>query len=165
MPMNNLDATLEELDRSITHLGATGIQIFSNVCGRPLDGPEFQPLFARMAELNLPIWLHPSRGYRFSDAQTETRSRYDFWWVFGWPYETTVAMGRLVFSGIFDRHPNLMIITHHLGAMVPYFEARIGTGLAQLGCRTQNADDAAALGRLKRPPIDYFRMFYADKAP
>jgi len=164
MPMNNPEATLEEIDRSITQLGATGIQIFSNVGGRPLDEPEFQPLFARMEELNLPIWLHPARGSGFTDYQSERRSRYDLWWVFGWPYETTVAMGRLVFSGIFDRHPNLMIITHHLGAMIPYFEARIGAGLAQLGSRTDDPDDAAALGRLKRPPLDYFRMFYADTA-
>ena len=164
MPMNNPEAALKEMDRAIAELGATGIQIFSNVNGRPLDEPEFQPLFARMAELNLPIWLHPARISNSPDYQTEKRSRYDFWWVFGWPYETTIAMGRLVFSGIFDRHPNLMIIAHHLGAMIPYFEGRVGPGLDQLGSRTDDPDDAVALGRLRRRPLDYFRMFYADTA-
>jgi len=164
LPMNNPDATLEEIDRAMTELGATGVQIFSNVDGRPLDEPEFQPLFARMAELRLPIWLHPTRGSNFTDYRSEKRSRYDFWWVFGWPYETTIAMGRLVFDGIFDRHPDLMIISHHLGAMVPYFDARISAGLGQLGSRTDDADDAAALGRLRRPPLDYFKMFYGDTA-
>ena len=162
--MNNPDAALNEIDRAITELGATGIQIFSNVNGRPLDEPEFQPLFARMAALDLPIWLHPARSPNFPDYQTEKRSRYDFWWVFGWPYETTIAMGRLVFSGIFDRHPNLKIISHHLGAMLPYFEGRAGSGLDQLGSRTEDADDAVALGRLRRRPLDYFRMFYGDTA-
>ena len=162
--MNNPDAALKEIDRAITELGATGIQIFSNVNGRPLDEPEFQPLFARMAALDLPIWLHPARSPKFPDYQTEKRSRYDFWWVFGWPYETTIAMGRLVFSGIFDRHPNLKIISHHLGAMLPYFEGRAGSGLDQLGSRTEDADDAVALGRLRRRPLDYFRMFYGDTA-
>ena len=164
VPMNNLDAALNEIDRAITELGATGIQIFSNVNERPLDEPEFQPLFARMAELNLPIWLHPARSPNFPDYQTEKRSRYDFWWVFGWPYETTIAMGRLVFSGIFDRHPDLMFITHHMGAMLPYFEGRAGPGLDQLGSRTEDADDAGALGRLRHRPLDYFRMFYGDTA-
>jgi aminocarboxymuconate-semialdehyde decarboxylase len=162
--MNNPDAALKEIDRAISELGATGIQIFSNVNGRPLDEPEFQPLFARMAALDLPIWLHPARSPKFPDYQSEKRSRYDLWWVFGWPYETTIAMGRLVFAGIFDRHPKLKIISHHLGAMLPYFEGRAGPGLDQLGSRTEDADDAAALGRLERRPLDYFRMFYGDTA-
>lgn len=164
MPMNNPDAALAEIDRAITELGATGIQIFSNVNGRPLDEPEFRPLFAKMAQLNLPIWLHPTRGSRVADYPTEQRSRYDLWWVFGWPYETTIAMGRLVFDGVFDRHPELMIITHHLGGMLPFFEERAGAGLDQLGSRTEDADDAAALGRIRRRPLDYFRMFYGDTA-
>ena len=70
LPMNNPEAALKEIDRAVTELGATGIQIFSNVNGRPLDEPEFQPLFDRMAELNLPIWLHPTRGSGFPDYQT-----------------------------------------------------------------------------------------------
>jgi len=164
LPMNNPEAALKEIERAIIKLGATGIQIFSNVNGRSLDEPEFQPLFARMAAFNLPIWLHPTRAPSFPDYQTEKRSRYDLWWVFGWPYETTIAMGRLVFSGIFDRHPNLAIITHHMGAMLPYFEGRAGPGLDQLGSRTDDPDDAVALGRLCRRPLDYFRMFYADTA-
>ncbi|MBI4483361.1 MAG: amidohydrolase [Acidobacteria bacterium] len=164
MPMNNPEAALGEMDRAINQLGATGIQIYSNVNGRPLDEPEFQPLFARMAALNLPIWLHPTRAPSVPDYPTEKRSRYDLWWAFGWPCETTIAMARLVFSGIFDRHPNLLIITHHMGAMIPYFEGRAGAGLDQLGSRTDDPDDAAALGRLRRRPLDYFRMFYGDTA-
>ncbi len=162
--MNNSAAALKEIDRSINDLGATGIQIFTNVNGRALDEAEFQPVFDRMAELNLPIWLHPTRGSGFADYQTEKRSRYDLWWVFGWPYETTIAMGRLVFAGVFDRHPNLMIITHHLGGMLPFFAGRAGFGLDQLGTRTDDPDDAVALGRIRRRPLDYFKMFYGDTA-
>jgi predicted TIM-barrel fold metal-dependent hydrolase len=164
LPMNNPDAALKEIDRAITELGATGVQIFSNVRGRPLDEPEFRPLFELMARHALPIWLHPARPASFADYPTEKRSRYDLWWAFGWPYETTAAMGRLVFSGLFDRHPDLKIITHHMGAMLPYFEGRAGHGLDQLGSRTDDPNDAGALGRLKRRPLDYFRMFYGDTA-
>ena len=164
LPMNNPDAALQEVDRAIGGLGATGVQVFSNVNGRPLDGLEFQPLFERMAGHGLPIWLHPARPATFPDYPGEKRSKYDLWWAFGWPYETTIAMGRLVFSGLFDRFPDLKIITHHMGAMLPYFEERAGPGLDQLGTRTEDPDDTVALGRLKKRPLDYFRMFYGDTA-
>jgi aminocarboxymuconate-semialdehyde decarboxylase len=164
LPMNNPDAALKEIDRAISQLGATGVQIFSNVNGRPLDEPECIQILERMAALGLPIWLHPARPATFADYPREKRSKYDLWWAFGWPYETTIAMGRIVFSGLFDRFPDLKIITHHMGAMLPYFEGRAGHGLDQLGTRTEDLDDAAARGRLKRRPLDYFRMFYGDTA-
>jgi aminocarboxymuconate-semialdehyde decarboxylase len=164
LPMNNPDAAMREVDRAIDQLGATGVQVFTNVAGRPLDGPEFQPIFARMAERRLPIWMHPARPATFADYPGEPRSKFDLWWAFGWPYETSVAMGRLVFSGIFDRHPDLAIITHHLGAMIPFCAGRVGGGLDQLGSRSDDPEDGAALGRLRRRPIDYFRMFYGDTA-
>jgi aminocarboxymuconate-semialdehyde decarboxylase len=69
-----------------------------------------------------------------------------------------------VFSGLFDRHPDLVIITHHMGAMIPFCAGRVGGGLDQLGSRTDDPDDMAALGRLRRRPIEYFRMFYGDTA-
>ena len=165
LPLNNIEATLEETDRAIKTLGAKGIQIGSNVNGRPLDDPEFNPLWAKMAEYDLPIWLHPTRSAGdIPDYQTEQRSYYDMWWVFGWPYETSVAMGRLVFSGIFDRHPDIKIIAHHMGGMVPYFEGRVGPGLDQLGKRNDDPIDVGAQAKLEKRPFDYFRMFYADTA-
>lgn len=164
LPMNHPDAALREIDRAVTTLGATGVQMFSNVNGRALDGPEFAPLFARMAELGLPIWLHPARPANVADYAGEPRSKYDIWWAFGWPYETTAAMARLVFSGLFDRHPDITIITHHLGAMIPYFEGRLGGGFDQLGTRTDDPEDGAALARLSRRPLDYFHLFYGDTA-
>ncbi len=91
--------------RSIAELGAKGIQIYSNIAGRPLDEPGFEPIFAAMAKHDLPIWLHPARTAAMTDYSAEPRSRYEMWWCFGWPYETSVAMSRLVFSGLFDRYP------------------------------------------------------------
>ncbi len=164
LPMNNPDASLQELDRSITELGALGVQLYSNAAGKPLDAPEFAPLFDELARRDRAIWLHPARSGNFSDYLTEDRSQYEIWWTFGWPYETSVAMARLVFSGLFDRHPNLKIITHHLGAMIPYFEGRVGYGWDQLGLRTSDQDYAALLKSMKKRPLDYFKMFYADTA-
>jgi aminocarboxymuconate-semialdehyde decarboxylase len=164
LPMNNPDAALVEIDRAIDQLGATGVQVFTNVDGRPLDLPEHLAIFDRMAQRRLPVWMHPARPATMADYASEQRSKYDLWWAFGWPYETSVAMGRLVFSGVLDRHPDLIIITHHLGAMIPFCEGRIGGGLDQLGRRSDDPEDAAALGRLSKRPIDYFRMFYGDTA-
>lgn len=164
LPMNNMDAVIQEVDRSMKQLGAKGVQIFTNVNGRPLDEVEFRPLFKKMAEYDMPIWLHPARPSSFPDYMTEKQSRYELWWVFGWPYESSVAMARLVFTGIFDEHPNLKIITHHLGAMIPYFEGRIGPGLDSLGSRTPPAEKHLYEHSLKHRPIDYFRKFYADTA-
>ena len=164
LPLGDADAAMRETERAVGDLGARGIQIFSNINGKPLDRPEYLALFERMAGFDLPVWLHPFRGADVSDYASEAKSLYEIWWTFGWPYETSVAMARLVFSGIFDRHPALKIITHHLGAMAPYFEGRVGPGWDQLGSRTSDQDYGAVLKRLQKRPIDYFRMFYADTA-
>ncbi|GMA61599.1 hypothetical protein GCM10025859_20390 [Alicyclobacillus fastidiosus] len=73
-------------------------------------------------------------------------------------------MARLVFSGILDRLPNLKVLAHHMGAMVPFFEGRVGPGWDQLGKRTSDEDLTLVLKRLKRRPLDYFKDFYADTA-
>jgi predicted TIM-barrel fold metal-dependent hydrolase len=164
LPLNDPDAAVHETDRAIRGLGARGIQLYSNVRGKPIVAPEFLPLFEAMAGHDLPIWLHPYRGSDFPDYSTETRSLYEIWWTFGWLYETSAAMARIVFEGLFDRFPNLAIITHHMGAMAPYCEGRLGPGWDQLGARTSDEDLSVVLKRLKKRPIDYFRMFYADTA-
>ena len=70
----------------------------------------------------------------------------------------------IVFSGLFDKHPNLRIITHHMGGMVPYFEGRVGPGWEQLGSRTTDEDYTLVLDKLEKRPLDYFKLFYADTA-
>ena len=164
LPMNNPKAAGEELHRAVSQLSARGVQIFSNAAGRALDAPEFAPLFDAMAGYDLPVLLHPARGAAFPDYATETRSKYEIWWTFGWPYETSVAMARLVFSGLFDRHPGIKILAHHMGAMLPYFEGRVGHGWDQLGLRTTEEDYVALRRSMPKRPLDYFKMFYADTA-
>ena len=164
LPMNNPDAALAEMRRAIDQLGAFGVQVYTNAAGKPLDAPELLPLFEEAVRRDIPIWMHPARGADFSDYRTETRSQYEIWWTLGWPYETSVAMARLVFSGYLDRFPTLKLITHHMGGMIPYFEGRVGYGWDQLGTRTSDMDYTALLKSMKKRPIDYFRQFYADTA-
>src|SRR6266446_2910513 len=163
LPMNNLPEALREMDRAIEKLGAKGIQIFTNVNGRPLDEPEFYPIFERMVNKHdLPLWVHPTRTAKFADYVGESKSKYEIYWLFGWPYETSAFMARVVFSGMLEKLPELKIITHHLGAMAPFFDERIGYGMDQLGTRTSDEDYTVILKRMAKRPVDYFRMFYAD---
>jgi aminocarboxymuconate-semialdehyde decarboxylase len=165
VPMLSADAGAAEAERAIRDLGAIGVQVHTNVAGAPLDHPRFAPLFAVLHRLDAPIWLHPARGAGHPDYLTETKSLYEIWWAFGWLYETSAAMARLVFSQTFDRHPGLKVIAHHLGAMAPFAEGRIGSGWDQLGARTSDEDYVALRQRLKKRPIDYFREdFHADSA-
>ena len=164
LPMNNPDAALREMERSIDQLGAFGVQVYSNAAGKPLDAPEFLPIFEEAVRRDVPIWIHPARGADFPDYQSETKSLYEIWWTFGWPYETSVAMSRLVFAGYFDKFPTLKIITHHMGGMIPYFEGRVGYGWDQLGKRTSDADYVSLLKSMKKRPVEYFKNFYADTA-
>jgi predicted TIM-barrel fold metal-dependent hydrolase len=164
LPMHEVEPSLAEARRAIDQLGARGIQLFTNVNGKPIDAAEYAPLFALAAEYDLPIWLHPTRSAEFPDYTSEKFSRYEMWWCFGWPYETSVAMARLVFTGLFDRHPGIKIITHHGGGMIPFYDKRIENGLAALGGRTKEEDYSGVLKALKRPFMDYFHDFYADTA-
>mgnify|MGYP002631570646 CR=1 FL=1 len=155
---------VEECRRAIEDLGAVGMQIFTNVQGKPLDRPEFEPFFEYMASTGKPIWMHPARGANFPDYLSEEKSEYEIWWTLGWPYETSAAMARMVFSRLFDKYPGLKIITHHAGGMIPFFEGRVGPGWDQMGKRTSGEDLSLVRKALKRPHLEYFKEFYADTA-
>jgi aminocarboxymuconate-semialdehyde decarboxylase len=159
------DAGVAEAERAVKKLGALGVQIHTNIAGKPLDRPEFLPFWDKMNELGIPVWLHPTRGAEVPDYITEQKSLYEIWWTFGWSYETATAMMRLVYSKIMDTHPNLKIITHHFGGLVPMLEGRIGPGNDVMGSRTSDADYVALRKSLKKRPLDYFKEdFWADTA-
>jgi uncharacterized protein len=164
LPMNNMDATLIEIDRAISDLGARGIQVFTNVAGRPLSDAQYRPLFRRMAEHDLPVWVHPMRGPDFPDYAAEKLSHDEIWFSFGWPYETTACMTRLIYSGLFDEMPSLKIISHHMGGMIPYFPGKINLGFRQIFFGTRENNPVAEESGLKKRPIEYYRMLYADTA-
>ncbi len=163
LPMNNPAAALEEMDFAITQLGAKGIQILTSVNGRPLDEPDIFPIFERITNPHrMPVWMHPPRPGSRADYPNESASKYEIWQVLGWPVESSVAMSRMVFSGLLERLPELRLITHHCGGMLPYFSGRAETLWAQLGSRSVDPADSEVLKKLSKPPIDYFKMFYGD---
>ena len=167
LPMDSGDAAIDEINRSVKDLGALGVQIFTNVNGRALDNAEYFPIFQAAHDLDVPMWMHPARGAEMPDYRDEERSQYEIWWTLGWPYETSAAQARLVFSGMMDKLPKLKIITHHLGGMMPYFSGRTGPGWQFLGDRTSGADGERypeMLKGLRKPHAEYFKDFYADTA-
>lgn len=159
VPMNDIDAAVRELDRAVHDLGFVAVQLYTEVQGRPLDDPEFQPLLDHIAALDIPLLLHPSRGPDRADYPSEPASRYDLWRVTGWLYDTVAAMTRLVFSGVFDRHPDIKIVTHHLGGFAPYASERIREGYDKYlkAARVRNEPVP-----LLQHPHAYFNRFYAD---
>ena len=164
LPMNNVEASLADIDRAVKQLGARGVQMFTNVAGKPLSAPEYRPLFRRMVEHDLGVWIHPMRGAQFSDYPSEKESHAEIWFSFGWPYETTACMTRLIYSGIFDEFPTLKIVSHHMGGMIPYFEGKIKLGFRQIFFGAPGQNPTAIEAGLKKPPVEYFKMLYADTA-
>jgi predicted TIM-barrel fold metal-dependent hydrolase len=159
LPMNNIPAALKEIDRIINKLAFKGIQLYTPINDKPLDSPEFMPIYEKMVKYDLPIWIHPYRPENYADYKTETMSMNRIYHRFGWPYETTAAMSRLVYSGVLAKYPSLKFITHHCGGMVPYFATR-----------TEDRSDIPANQRtvqyeaLTKPASEYFKMFYGDTA-
>jgi len=164
LALNHPKAMLEEAHRAVTELGACGVQIFTNMNGAAIDTPPFMDLFALMAELDRPILLHPTLGMDTPDYAGETYSKYELWWTLGWPYETSKAMYRLVFAGVFDRWPDLKIITHHGGGLIPMVEGRLGAGLVAYGSRTPPELRERENTPLQGESLAAFRRFYTDTA-
>ena len=163
LPMNNPDAAVKEVDRAVTELDACGAQIHSNVNGRALDDPAFFPVFERLERLGKPVFLHPARPMAHADYQAEDESKYEIFWGLGWAYETSAAMSRIVFSGMFDKLPNLKILAHHWGAYIPHAEGRLPHWEGR-SSQSDDTDYGPLKDSLKRPVTEYFKMFYADTA-
>jgi predicted TIM-barrel fold metal-dependent hydrolase len=152
LPTANMDAALKEVHRAVKDLGMRGVQIHTTENDRPIDSPEFMPLYEAMAEYDLPVFIHPIT------PKMAPATKYKIAGTFGWPYESTVAMTHLVFSGIMERFPDLKIVTHHCGGMVPFFAERIK--------EFYDLDETVHGYKrtLKNAPIKYFQKFYADTA-
>jgi predicted TIM-barrel fold metal-dependent hydrolase len=164
LPMSVPEAAAKEAERILLHGNANGLQLHTNVNGLCLDEPRFFPIFEIAAKAGKPILLHPARTAAFPDFAAEQKSRYEIWTIFGWPYETSATMARLIFSGVMTKLPDLKVLAHHLGAMIPFFDLRMETGWATLGSRTSDEDYGGVLASLGKPLLDCFKDFYGDTA-
>ncbi len=149
LPFNDVESALGEIDRAVLDLGLKGIQMGTDLNGKPLDAPEFMPIYERMAAHDLPIFIHPSRNSFAPDYPGEAESRYNLFSIIGWPHSTSMAMMRLAYGGVLERFPSIKFIAHHAGGTIPYLAKRI-----ELSDRRE----------LPRPIGYYLRLFHGDTA-
>lgn len=115
LPMNNIEAACKVISSIKDDENLVGAQIFTRHLGKSIADKEFRPVLAQAAKLHVPLWMHPVFDARKPDNNL----------VFSWEYELSQAMLQLVQSDLFQDYPNLKILVHHAGAMVPFFSGRI----------------------------------------
>ncbi len=120
VPLTNVAMAVDELRRAVKGLGLRGVLLGSNVMGKPLDSPEFDPFYAEVERLGAVIVIHP-----MVPASAAAYSDYDLLSMVGLPVDSTLAVLRLIFSGILDRYPNIKVILPHLGGPVLFLWERI----------------------------------------
>jgi len=147
----DMSSAMGELDRAINELDCRGVTTGSNQRGKGLDSPEYFPFYEKLIEHDLPLFIHPVhwKSYPLVDMDQGWRMMH----VFGWPFDTTQAVWRLIFGGVLDRFPDLKVVTHHLGGMLPYFSQRIEVNY-----------DMFLSDKLPRPITEYWGNIYGDTA-
>jgi len=147
----DMGSAMKELDRSINKLDCRGVTVSSNQNGKGLDSPEYFQLYEKLIEHDLPLLIHPThwQSYPLVDMDTAWRMMH----VFGWPFDTTQAVWRLIFGGVIDRYLSLKVVIHHMGAMIPYFVRRI-----------ESAFNGHLRDKLPRHISEYWSNFYGDTA-
>ncbi|MFC1936966.1 amidohydrolase family protein [Chloroflexota bacterium] len=148
VPLQNIEASVSELERAVRDLKLKGVHVASNVMGRYLGDRSFLPFFEKVAALDVPVFVHPTNV-----AGADRMREYYFGNLIGNPLDTTIAAGTLIFSGIFDRLPGLKIILAHAGGFLPYNIDRWSHGfVVRPECREF----------LKNSPEMYMKHFYYD---
>jgi predicted TIM-barrel fold metal-dependent hydrolase len=151
----DVQAAVEETERAVKDLGLLGVQVLSNVRGKPLDLPEFEPFYAKVSQLGCGLWIHPSYIRKIYDWMND---EYNMNMMMGWGIDTALATFRIFRGGVLERHPDLKIITHHLGTLIPLMAGRIN------GFVMGQGKNGAPPAPLKKTPIEYLKMFYVDTA-
>jgi predicted TIM-barrel fold metal-dependent hydrolase len=151
----NVEEAIDEAERAVGELGLLGVQILSNVRGKPLDSPEFEPFYSKVSQLGCGVWIHPAYMRKIYDWMND---EYNLNMMMGWAIDTSLAMFRIFRGGVLERHPDLIIIPHHLGALIPLMAGRIN------GFVMGQGKDGAPPTPLKKTPIEYMKMFYVDTA-
>ncbi len=145
----DMKKAMHELDRCINELDCRAVTVATNQRGKGLDSADYFPFYEKISKHDLPLFLHPCNWQSYPLAD---ESQWMFMSRFGWPFDSTLAVWRLIFGGVLDRYPTLKIVMHHLGAMYPYFAGRIDSGMVALRAK------------LPRDFSEYWKNIYADSA-
>ena len=148
LPLQDMQASLRELERAIAKLNMRGILLYSNLAGRFPDEPQFRPLFRRAEEMDVPVLLHPAAPMTF-----EATKGYEMTAGLGLMFDTTIALARIILAGLLDQHPRLKLLCPHVGGALPYLIGRLDHQTMVL---KRGAD------HIKKPPSEYLRQIYLD---
>lgn len=148
LPLQDMQASLTELDRAVRTLGHRGILLYTNLAGRFPDEPQYRPLFARAVELDVPVLLHPAKP-----VTTEFVKGYEMTSTLGNMFENTIALTRLLMSGLLDEFPKLKLVCPHLGGTLPYIVGRMDHQVTVLKRGPKN---------LTRTPSEYLKQIWLD---
>lgn len=148
LPLNDPRASVVELERAMRQLGLTGAMVFSNVNGAGLDEAAYMPLWEQANELGAVIYIHPTHP-----LGVEAMEKYWLMPLVGFLMDTTLAAGKIVFSGIVERFPRITWVLTHMGGAIPYLAERMDRGYEAFAeCRANIA----------RKPSEYLKRFYYD---
>lgn len=148
LALQDMKASLAELDRCVKQLGMKGVLLYTNLAGRFPDEPELRPLFARAVELDVPVLLHPAKP-----LTTDVVKGYEMTSSLGNMFENTIALTRLIMAGILDQFPNLKLVCPHLGGTLPYIIGRLDHQVAVLKRGPKH---------LIRAPSEYLKEVWLD---
>ncbi|MBI3028228.1 MAG: amidohydrolase [Candidatus Rokubacteria bacterium] len=150
VPLQDVDLALKELERAVDRLGMVGLIVLANVNETPLDDPRFEPFWAALNERRLPVLLHPTVP---PGVDAMGMDRYGLVPSVGFMIDTTLAVARMIFAGVFERHPDWPLIVSHAGATLPFIASRLDQ------CHRFIPD---ARARISRPPTEYLKGLYYD---
>lgn len=148
VPLQDGEEAARELERVMSLPGLKGVQILTNVQGRELSDPSFEPFWAKAEALGALVLLHPDG---FTEAQRLARHYFNN--VIGNPFDTTLALHYLIFDGVLERHPDLKILSVHGGGYLAAYSGRIDH---VWGARSD------AKGAISQPPTTYLKRLYFD---
>jgi aminocarboxymuconate-semialdehyde decarboxylase len=148
VPLQDGQAAADELERAVKELGLHGVATSTSLANSNLDDPNLEPFYAKLNELQVPWFIHPSFGPLGTRAP-----KYYLTNFIGNPLETTIAVAALIFSGLMERYPNIRCWTPHAGGFVPYQFGRLDHGY-------QWRDEPK--GAITRPPSEYLGAFLFD---
>jgi predicted TIM-barrel fold metal-dependent hydrolase len=158
LPAVDPEAMLAELNRAVKELGFVGAYLAVGPTAKRMDHPDFEALYKALVDLDVTLWLHPSRP-PLPEYVDEEVSRFFEWQIEGWLLDTTSAMYRIVFAGVFDRYPGIRIVTHHAGGMLPTSATR-----ADAMWTLFESAGATLATAVSKPYINHFKNFYCDTA-
>ncbi|HMG56581.1 MAG TPA: amidohydrolase family protein [Kofleriaceae bacterium] len=148
IPMDAPDAALRELDRALGELKLNGVVLLSNIRGRALTDPAYRPFFEEANRRRLCIFLHP-----MIPVNSESFNEYVLGPLVGFPFDTSLAVARMCFHGMFRDFPDIRWVIGHLGGAIPYLMERLDNGYR---------DFAECRARIDALPSSYLKRLYYD---